>query len=232
MAELDTSIILEAVKESDDNKDHDYKYVPVGKAGLCGLDILYSNYVVDDFDKLLGLSDGIEDRSILINTIDDDVAVSVSAYVRFWNKVDSVQGVAIEDRKPIIVYINSNGGELDAGFSIYDTLTLSTTPIYTVNMCKAYSSGLIVLLGGHKRLAYPNSSFLIHQGACGVNAIDANKFDNFSMFYKQQRARLEKIIYERTKITAEAYAEHRQEDWWFFAPDALEMGVIDEVVSK
>ena len=60
---------------------------------------------------------------------------------------------------------------------------------------------------------------------------DANKFQDFSDFYKELRKKINKIILEKTKISEELYKEKEKDDWYFFAEDAIKYGMADKIVK-
>ena len=108
---------------------------------------------------------------------------------------------------------------------------MSKTPVWTINIGKAYSAGFFIFITGHKRFAYPNSSFLFHEGSTGIYQ-DANKFKNYADFYKQQLEQLRAITLEHTQIEPEEYDKHVKDDWWFDVNEALKYGVTDKISYK
>ena len=206
--------------------------ITLGHAATEGLAALYETSEVNSIDKLIDLADSVEERTIIITDITSACAIGINAYIRFWNKYDNELNIPIENRKPIRILIDSTGGELDAGLCIHDSITLSTTPVHTINISKAYSAGFMIFLAGHKRITYPNASFLYHEGSCGINQTDANKFDNYADFYKMQRGLLKKIMISRTTIDDAAYYEHARDDWWFSAEEAINYGIADEIIDR
>lgn len=194
------------------------------------LENLHKQPIQKDFQSIVDLSINI-DRNIFIADVDEELGDIVDGLIRFWNRVDDEVGLSIEDRKPIKIYVNSTGGDLNAMFQISDSIRLSKTPVWTINTGKAYSSGMFIFISGHKRIAYPSSTFLYHQGS-GLSGGDAHKMENFQSFYSKQLAKLEKLVLKHTKISQELYNEHKKDDWWMFADEALELGVCDEITNK
>lgn len=185
---------------------------------------------IKDFNKLLEFSDALN-RTIIIEEIDEESGVVAENLIRFWNSLDEENQTPIEERKPIKIYINSPGGYLNSTFTIIDSIKLSKTPVWTINIGCAYSGGFFIFISGHKRIAYPLSSFLYHEGAATLGG-DANKFQNQADFYKMQRKKLKEITLKNTKITEELYDEHIKDDWWLFADEAKELGIVDEIASE
>lgn len=186
-----------------------------------------SNY---DFCDIIDLSNGLN-RNIVLTDIDASIGDSVNSYIQFFNRIDQEKKIDVNKRTPIKIYIDSNGGNLEACFTIIDAITMSKTPVWTINIGKAYSAGFFIFITGHKRFAYPNSSFLFHEGSTGIYQ-DANKFKNYADFYKQQLEQLRAITLEHTQIEPEEYDKHVKDDWWFNVDEALKYGVTDKISYK
>lgn len=180
-----------------------------------------------DFTDMVDLHNGLN-RHLHLGVIDNDVADAVDNYIRFFNQEDEENNIPVEKRQPIKVYIDSLGGDIMGTLTIIDAIRQSETPVWTINSGQAYSGGFFIFITGHRRISYPNASFLFHEGSTGTMG-DANKFNNWADFYKRILDRLKKITLKYTEISEEEYEKHQKDDWWFFAEDALEMGVCDEI---
>lgn len=165
-------------------------------------------------------------REISIGDVEFEVAEIVDTLIRLWNDYDETNSIPVEDRIPIRIYIDSDGGYTQAAFTIIDSIRLSKTPVYTYNIGKAYSSGLIIFTCGHKRFSYPNASFLFHEGSIQLGG-DAGKFKNGADFYKVTLNQMKNIFLEETHLTEEEYELHTKDDWWFTAEEAIEKGFCD-----
>jgi ATP-dependent Clp protease protease subunit len=170
-------------------------------------------------------------RTLLVGDIDADLGGAIESFIRFYNQYDEEQNIPVEKRMPIKIYIDSNGGDLCATFTIIDAIRLSKTPVWTIVIGSAYSGGFFISIAGHKRFAYPLATFMYHEGSTG-NIADAGKFRNFADFYDRQLEMLKQITLKYTNITEEQYKEHKKDDWWLDTKEALELGVIDEVVEE
>lgn len=201
-------------------------YFPVNQA----IEKFIQGEDVKDINKILDILE-IGNRTINILDINEDSGTLMSSYIRLWNKVDEEHDKPVANRKPIKIYIDSSGGDLVSTFSIIDSIKLSKTPVTTINISKAYSGGLLIFLSGHKRIAYPNSSFLFHEGSTAMQG-DAHKFQNLADFYKRQREQIKKIVLSNTSIAEELYEEKRKDDWWFNADEAVGLGVADEIAAS
>lgn len=194
------------------------------------LDKLIKQDKIKNFSEMLSLDTSLN-RELQIADIDEEVGEAVETLIRFWNRIDKENGVAIQDREPIKIYINSNGGDLHATFTMIDAIQMSQTPVYTINIGTAFSGGFFTFIAGHKRFAYPNATFLYHEGSTGGGRQDAGKFRNYASFYENLMARLQKITLKYTNITEEEYEKHRNDDWWIFADEAIEKGICDEIIN-
>lgn len=170
-------------------------------------------------------------RHLSLNAIDADVADVINSMICFWNAMDDEDDIPVGDRKPIYIIIDSPGGDVQATLTIIDAIKLSHTPVITVNIGAAYSGGFFVFINGDRRIAYPHSTFLYHEG-CTEMGGDANKFQNWSDFYKKILLRLKETTLSNTKITPELYEEKRRDDWWIEAEEAVSLGIADEICHK
>ena len=162
--------------------------------------------------------------------ISDDVspelANKVVKLIRFYNDADR----GLDNVEPIVIYINTDGGELYAALSIVAAIEASRTPVYTVNLGKAFSAGFLILIAGHKRFGMPYSSYLFHEGAnCIIG--DAHKAIQNADYYKKSLQTIKSIILDNTDIGHELYQLHEKDDWWFDVEEAYAMKVIDEIIT-
>lgn len=187
---------------------------------------------VDNLDGLSEYSDASNRNLYIMGDINADTGVAVENMIRFYNQADKQFNIAKEDRIPIKIWINSYGGDLQAALTTCDAINLSETPIYTINQGQAASAAALIFLAGHKRIAFPKSYLMIHEGSIGVSQIDAHKFQAMSDFYKVQRALLKKILMEYTGMSEEDYISHAKDDWWMDVNDAMKYNMIDMVMDK
>lgn len=171
------------------------------------------------------------DRNIYIGLIINGIGKEVDQKIRFWNAYDEAQGIPVEEREPIKIYIDSPGGDLIETFTMIDAITMSKTPVWTICTGAAYSGGFFTFIAGHKRFAYPLASFLYHEGATGTSG-DAGKFRNFAAFYEKQLKQLKNVVLKHTTIDEDTYEKHIKDDWWFTAEEALEYGICDKISKE
>ena len=185
---------------------------------------------IKTFEDVINL-DGAVNREVYVGDICSGLGQTVEGYIRFWNKYDDKRNIPIEDRKPIKIYIDSNGGCLSDTFTMIDAIKLSKTPVWTICTGTAYSGGFFTFIAGHRRFAYDHASFLYHEGATATGA-DAGKFRNYAEFYQKELEQLKEVTLKYTKITSEEYKEHIKDDWWMTAEEALKYGVCDEITKE
>ena len=134
--------------------------------------------------------------------------------------------------KTIRLYINSPGGSITAGLAIYDTMQYVPNEVETVCVGQAFSIAAVLLDGGTKgqRRALPNSRILVHQpmGGAGGQASDVERHAREIL---QWRDRLNEILAEQTGQPIERVAKDADRDFFMSADEALEYGVIDEVLA-
>lgn len=180
----------------------------------------------DTVETLLFLERGL----YLYGVITEETANAFRDAITFWNKVDRIDGIPPEDRQPIKIFINSDGGDLPATLSIIDLIQMSETPVWTINIGKAYSGGFFICIAGHKRFGYPSSTYLFHEG-CRQDGGDAHKYLQGASFYKKELEVLKKIVLKHTNISEEEYQEIKKDDLWLLANEALKKNVIDEITE-
>lgn len=135
------------------------------------------------------------------------------------------------ERKPISIYINSCGGDVDDMWSLIDIIEKSKTPIHTYCNGYAYSAAFIIFLSGHKRFASRHSTFMYHQIFCrsfGKYQDLVEYRDELDFVNKWN----EEYVMERTKITQKYIDEVRdkKKDMFIHSEEALKLGIIDSVI--
>lgn len=136
------------------------------------------------------------------------------------------------DRKPIILYLNSNGGSVPDGYAVIDAITNSATPVHTVNQGYCYSMGFLIFLAGHKRYCMPSATFLMHDGSTMGWDSTAKMKDRMDFETKQVEERTKQFIMSKTLITEKLYDEKYRVEWYFYPTEAKENGVVDYIVGE
>lgn len=174
----------------------------------------------DIFSKLLA------ERIICLNgEVDNSLSASVVAQLLYLESESP--------NKPITLYINSPGGSVTAGLAIYDTMNYIKSPVSTVCVGQAASMGSLLLVGGEKgkRYCLPNGSIMIHQPS-GSYAGQASDISIHANEILRVRCNVNEIF--RKHLTKEfsfdQISELMERDRFFTANEAMEIGIIDEIL--
>ena len=135
--------------------------------------------------------------------------------------------------KDISLYINSPGGSVSAGLSIFDTMQFIKPDVSTLCMGMAASMGSFLLMAGAKgkRNALPNSRIMIHQPSGGAQG-QASDIEIQAREILKTREQLNRIYAERTGQALERIAADMERDRWMSPPEALDYGLIDKVIER
>ncbi len=135
--------------------------------------------------------------------------------------------------KDISLYINSPGGSVTDGMSIYDTMQYIKCDVSTICMGMAASMGAVLLAAGAegKRFALPNSDIMIHQPLGGVKG-QASDIIIHADYISKKRQRLNEILSKRTGKPIEIIERDTERDNFMTAEEALKYGLIDKIISK
>ena len=135
--------------------------------------------------------------------------------------------------KDISFYINSPGGSVTAGMAIYDTMQFIKPDVSTLCIGMAASMGAFLLAAGAKgkRFTLPNSRVMIHQPSGGAQG-QATDIEIHARDILKTRDQLNRILAERTGQTVEKIERDTERDYFMFADEAKEYGVVDQVISK
>jgi len=154
--------------------------------------------------------------------IDDAVANTVVAQLLFLESEDP--------KKDIFLYINSPGGEVHAGFAIYDTMNHIKPDVSTICIGMAASMASILLSSGapEKRFILPNAEVMIHQPMGGVEG-QATDIEISARHILQKKDRLARILAKNTGKTLEQVNKDMDRDYWFTPEDAKKYGIVDKI---
>ncbi len=176
--------------------------------------------VYDIYSRLL------KDRIIFLGTpIDAQVANVIVAQLLFLD--------AQNPNQEIRLYINSPGGEVDAGLAIYDTMQFVRAPVSTIVIGMAASMAAVILAAGAKgrRYALPHSKVMIHQPWGGVRGTASDIAIQAQEILKAKRL-LNEILAKHTGQPLEKVERDTDRDYYLSAQEAKEYGLIDEVVTR
>lgn len=174
----------------------------------------------DIYSKLL------KERIIFLGSaIDDNVANIVIAQMLFLESEDPSREIAL--------YVNSPGGYITSGLAIYDTMQYIKSPVSTMCIGQAASMAAVLLAAGEKgkRLALPHSRVLIHQPLGGAQG-QATDIGIQAKEILRTREELNNILAKHTGQEVAKIATDTERDFYMTALQALEYGIIDEIVEK
>ena len=175
---------------------------------------------MDVFSRLMA------DRVIFLGTpIDDYVANVIQAQLLFLDTSDP--------GKDISIYLNSPGGSVHAGLGIYDTMQYISSDVSTICTGMAASMAAVLLVAGEKgkRSALPHSRVMIHQPMGGMQG----QASDMEINYKQimlLRDELYQIISDHSGQSFEKIMKDSDRDYWMTSAEALEYGMIDQVLRR
>ncbi|MCG6859256.1 MAG: ATP-dependent Clp protease proteolytic subunit [Salaquimonas sp.] len=173
----------------------------------------------DIFSRLL------KERVLFITgPIEDGVATLVNAQLLFLE--------AENPKKEIHLYINSPGGVVTSGLSIYDTMQFIRPPVSTLCLGQAASMGSLLLCAGEKdmRFALPNARIMVHQPSGGFQG-QASDIERHAQDIIKLKKRLNEIYVKHTGQDYEAVETTLDRDHFMTAGEAKEWGLIDKVIE-
>jgi ATP-dependent Clp protease protease subunit len=145
------------------------------------------------------------------------------------------QLILLEDQgeDPMKVFIDSPGGDADAGFAIFDMMRFVKPPVITIGMGLVASAAAIILLAAPKerRLALPNSHYLIHQPLSGMRGV-ATEIEIHARELDRLRRKINRLISEETGTELAKVEKDTDRDYWMNADEALSYGLIARIVTK
>lgn len=181
--------------------------------------------------ELLDLYIDRQNRIIYIDyDIDEALMRDVGRQIIEYNRKD--KDISIEDRQPIVILINSNGGCLDSTYATIAIMEASKTPIITVNTNCAYSAAGLILMAGHKRYCMPRSQILIHSGsASGISGTFEEVQEN-AKSYKKMVEEMRELIITKTKIDKNLMKKNQSRDWYLPVDQQIELGCVDAILTS
>jgi len=168
----------------------------------------------------------LKDRIIMLHgEVNDQSASLIVAQLLFLEAEDP--------EKDIYLYINSPGGVVTAGMSIYDTMNYIKPDVVTICMGQAASMGALLLSSGAKgkRYALPHARIMIHQPLGGAQG-QATDIEIHAKEILRMKKELNEILAKNTGKTVKKIAADTERDNFMSAKEAVEYGLIDEVLVK
>jgi ATP-dependent Clp protease protease subunit len=184
------------------------------------------NYTwLDSFDM-----EDLDERRLYINDIiDDEIIMDIGYHILRYNRLD--KDIKQEERKPITLYINTDGGGLYSANSLISLIENSVTPVHTVNLGRCFSAGFLIFIAGKKRYTLDNGIFLLHDGQNGDINATGKYFDKASFEKNVIEKKVKDYVLEKTAITPKMYDKNYRVEWYMSAEKAMELNVCDYIVG-
>lgn len=166
----------------------------------------------------------LQDRIIMLfGEITDSTSASVISQLLFLSSQD--------EKKDIYIYINSPGGSVTAGLSIYDTMNFIKPNVITIGMGLCASMGAFLLSSGDKRYALENTKIMIHQPLGGAKGQASDIMIVAEEIIKIKK-KLNDILCKNTKQKLEKIEKDTDRDFYMDSAEALNYGIIDEILIQ
>lgn len=167
----------------------------------------------------------IENRTILIyGEINQDLAKEVSSQLLLLASISD---------EPIKIFINSQGGHVEAGDTIHDMIQFVKPDVYVIGTGWVASAGITIYLAAKKenRFSLPNTRYMIHQPAGGVSG-QSTEIQIEAKEIVRMRERINRLIAEATGQTYEKVAKDTDRNFWMGVNEAKEYGIVSQVIQS
>lgn len=171
-----------------------------------------------------------EDRVFWIDSEVNDSTLDLVKMIVRCNKED--KGKPIEERKPITVFIDSPGGNVEVLYAIVRAMKASKTIVRTVNYCTCFSAASEILAAGTKghRYCMPGAVVMCHSGSVSLSGTTGN-VDATKKFCDILCKRCTDMFLDNTGMDAKVFKKKTTNDWYLFEDEALEYGLVDKIIS-
>jgi ATP-dependent Clp protease protease subunit len=134
---------------------------------------------------------------------------------------------------PIRIFIDSPGGDADAGYAIFDMIRFVKPPVWTIGMGLVASAAAIIQLASPKdrRVGLPNSHYLIHQPLSGIRGV-ATDIEIHARELEKLREKINRLIADETGTAFPQVEKDTDRDYWMNAGEAVKYGLISRVVTS
>lgn len=169
-----------------------------------------------------------ESRTVFVSgAVDAELAVKVNRQLLALERANP--------KAPVVLWIDSPGGEVYSGFSVYDTAQFIAPRVYTVVSGLAASMGSVIALCAEKndRVSLPNAKLLIHQPLIGgMIRGSASDLDIHARDIIELKKKMHRLYAERTGTPLEKFVELMERDRWVDPQEAIELGLIKKIIHR
>jgi ATP-dependent Clp protease protease subunit len=134
-----------------------------------------------------------------------------------------------DNKRPIMLEINSAGGSVPDGYAVIDSIIKSEAPVYTYIVGIACSMAALISIVGKQRYISPNSYWMQHSSSSLVGDYMQYIKDRTNFLLKVEE-QTEKLMRQYTKLNEENYVKIRTGEFWLNAQEALDKGVVDKII--
>lgn len=176
------------------------------------------------------LVDYYKDEEKRIYYIDDEIdetLLDVSKAIVRINRED--KEIPVNERIPIKILINSPGGDVTVAWSIIKLIEISKTPVWTINMCGAYSAAANILVAGHKRFSMPGTNTMFHKGSMYLGG-EQSIVNSTKKYFDALDKKIEDFLFSKTNINPRMYNKKASSDLYMDEIECLNQGVIDAII--
>ncbi len=172
----------------------------------------------------------LTERIIYLNgDIDDNTVDLVTMQIILANEKE--KDIPEEVLKPITIYLNTRGGDIDPTIHLVQVIQESRIPIHVRVLAMAASAGLYITIACKHRVAYKNSILLLHKGSIYVAGNTSSAEDTMEFYKEIIQQKFDDLIVSRTKITKQELKKIRRNETYCLGQEALEKyGFIDELI--
>lgn len=170
-----------------------------------------------------------QNRVYWLDTQIDDTTLELVKYIFRCNKED--MGKPAEERKRILVMIDSPGGSVEVLGALIGATKNSKTPVWTCCYCTAYSAAADYLACGHRRFAFPITNIMFHAGSACYQG-SQNEINSAKKFFDGMGKRITNEVVSRTNFDNKFLKKLKTDDIYMTEEEALKYGVIDAVVDN
>jgi ATP-dependent Clp protease protease subunit len=138
-----------------------------------------------------------------------------------------------ENDEPIRVFIDSPGGDADAGFAVFDMIRFVRPPVWTIGMGLVASAAAIIQLAAPKerRVGLPNSHYLIHQPLSGIRGV-ATDIEIHARELEKLREKINRLVADETGTELSQVEKDTDRDFWMNAEEAANYGLISKIIQR
>jgi ATP-dependent Clp protease, protease subunit len=175
--------------------------------------------------------DALAERFLKTRTILLAGEIDKESGERFIRQLLLLESLSADE--PITVLIDSPGGDVDAGYAIFDMIRFVSAPVRIIGMGLVASAAALILLAVPKdrRIGLPNSHYLIHQPLSGIRGV-ATEIEIAARELEKTRERVNRVIAEETGQSIDRVVKDTDRDFWMNAEEAVAYGLISRIATR